>query len=232
MDEAGTKETPGLRSSFAGKGKQQSKRRSSLRSSFLSLKGLSFRRSDGNKGADINTLRGSRGADFEGYATINRAGNGVVCGCLGGNKDEMKEKTILIKGAYCFVFSKETDPAPKYAISLAHMKSTLQQSSSGQAMHRVTIETSLGDLEWEVGFEKKKQAQQFVTVFGEQAAIGEADEIRKRLGHGNLMNKQKSIIFAEKVALKKVQNQPEKKDNVLMEEAKRVDPMMPGGGYS
>ena len=119
--------------------------------------------------------------DFEGYATISRAGNnGISCGCFGGsgNSDDKKEKTILIKGAFCFVFVKETDPSPKYAISLAHTKTTLHPSSSSSPC-RVTIETSLGDVEWELEFENKKLANQFTNAFRQQAAIGEADEARK-----------------------------------------------------
>lgn len=204
--------------------------RSSFRSSFFSLKGLSFRRSGGDRGADINTLRGTHGPDFEGYAIISRAGtNGISCGCFGGsgNNDAKKEKTILIKGAFCFVFIKETDPSPKYAISLAHTKTTLHPSSSSP--YRVTIETSLGDVEWELGFENKKLANQFISAFRVSAATGEADEARKRLGHDQLLNKRKSVKYAESVAQKKIQNQPEKKENVLLEDVNRVEPMMPGG---
>jgi len=205
--------------------------RSSFRSSFFSLKGLSFRRSGGDRGADINTLRGKNGPDFEGYATIRRAGNnGISCGCFGGsgNNDDKKEKTILIKGAFCFVFVKETDPSPKYAISLAHTKTSLHPSSSSSPC-RVTIETSLGDVEWELEFENKKLANQFTNAFRQQAAIGEADEARKRLGHGKLLNKRQSVKYAESVAQKKIQSQPEKKENVLLEDVNRVEPMMPGG---
>jgi hypothetical protein len=134
-------------------------------------------RSGGERGADIKTLRGSQGADFEGNATIQRAGGvGVSCGCFGGS-DDKSEQIILIKGPYCFVFGKETDQAPKYAISLAHLKAKLQSPSHG--MFCVTIETTLGDVDWELGFSQKQTAQQFVDAFAQQAAIGEADEVRK-----------------------------------------------------
>lgn len=203
-------------------------KRNSLRSSFFRLKSLSFRRSGGDRGADIDTLRGTHGPDFEGYATINRAGSvGVSCGCFGGKNDNKKEKIILIKGAYCFVFMKETDPAPKYAISLAHMKANLQQSPS-HGVHRVTAETSLGDIEWELGFENKQLANQFLDSFRQQAAVGEADEVRKRLGHDKLLHKRGSVKYAESVAQKKLEEQPEKKENVLLEDVIRVEPMMPG----
>jgi len=204
-------------------------KRNSLRSSFFRLKSLSFRRSGGDRGADIDTLRGTHGPEFEGYAKINRAGSvGVSCGCFSGNNDDNKEKIILIKGSYCFVFIKETDPAPKYAISLAHMKANLHSPSHG--VHRVTAETSLGDIEWELGFENKQLANQFLDSFRQQAAIGEADEVRKRLGHDKLLHKRGSVRYAESVAQKKLEEQPEKKENVLLEDVTRVEPMM--SGYS
>ena len=136
-------------------------------------------RSGGDRGADLDTLRGTHGPDFEAYAKINRAGGaGISCGCFGSSKDDKNEKIILIKGAYCFVFTKETDPSPKYAISLAHQKVKLHQPPS-HGLYRVTVETSLGDIEWELQFETKPIADQFVAAFRQQAAIGEADEVRK-----------------------------------------------------
>jgi hypothetical protein len=136
-------------------------------------------RSGGDRGADLDTLRGTHGPDFEAYAKINRAGGaGISCGCFGSSKDDKNEKIILIKGAYCFVFTKKTDPSPKYAISLAHQKVKLHQPPS-HGLYRVTVETSLGDIEWELQFETKPIADQFVAAFRQQAAIGEADEVRK-----------------------------------------------------
>ena len=135
-------------------------------------------RNDGEAGADIKTLRGSHGPAFEGNATITRGGGvGVSCGCFGGGGDDKKEKIILIKGAYCFVFASESDQAPRYAISLAHMKAKVQSASHG--IHPVTVETSLGDVDWELGFQEKEKAQEFADAVLKQAAIGEADEVRK-----------------------------------------------------
>lgn len=91
----------------------------------------------------------------------------------------MKEKIVLIKGPYCFVFNKETDQAPKYAIALAHMTTTTQPSPARDGQFPVTIETSMGDAEWELIFQKKNIAKQFVASFKQQAAVGEADEVRK-----------------------------------------------------
>ena len=86
---------------------------------------------------------------------------------------------LLIKGPYLFVFGKETDPAPKYAITLAHMKVVVQHSASRDGQQHLTIETSLGDKEWEMSFEQENIAKQFMEAFKEHAAIGEADEVRK-----------------------------------------------------
>jgi hypothetical protein len=220
----------------------------------------SLYRSGGDRGADIETLRGTNGPDFEGYAVINRAdGAGVCCTC-GGGKD-LKEKILLVKGPFCFVFNKETDSSPKYAISLAHMKAVMQPSSNG--MHHVTIETSLGDVEWELSFKQTNIAKQFVDTFKEQAAIGEADEVRKvrtfwylfgscmvyltdiffgtilhynlcihliqRLGHEQLLQKRASTKYAAKVATKKIEDQPEKRENAVMEEMNREERMMAVG---
>lgn len=197
-------------------------RRVSLRGSLYRLKSLVFRKSDGEKGADIETLRGSHGAEYEGRAIIKRSGGvGVSCGCFGGD-DESNEKIILIKGAYCFIFAAESDPTPKYAIALAYMKAKIQSPSHGT--HKVTIETSLGDAEWELGFEEKQSAKKFVDVFQKQAVAGATNEARKRLGHDK-PNRRSSDVFAEKIAQKKMLEQPEKKENVLLEDANGMDPM-------
>jgi hypothetical protein len=177
-------------------------------------------RSDGTRGADLDTLRGTNGPDFEGYATIKRSDSfGVCCTCFGGNKDDSKEKILLIKGPYLFVFTNESDTAPTYAIELAHMKTVMQQSSEKQ--QSMTIETSLGDVEWELTFEHGSIAKQFTEAFKKQAAIGEADEVRKRLGHEGLSNKRASVKYAEKVATKKCGDAPEKRENVGLEEYTR-----------
>lgn len=75
------------------------------------------------------------------------------------------------------MFNKERDPSPKYAIALAHMKTAMQQSS-GEVQH-MTIETTLGDIEWDISFQKKSIAKQFADAFKKQAAVGEAEEVRR-----------------------------------------------------
>mmetsp|Transcript_13710 Transcript_13710/g.28730 ORF Transcript_13710/g.28730 Transcript_13710/m.28730 type:complete len:162 (-) Transcript_13710:869-1354(-) len=137
-----------------------------------------------------------------------------------------KKKIILIKGAYCFVFLKESDPAPTFSIACAHTKAKIHSPSHG--LYPVTIETSLGEIEWELKFQQNNIADQFVDAFEKQAAVGAADEARKRLGHGNLIRKRGSVLYAESIAEKKLANQPKKKEHVLLEDVNGVEPMMAG----
>jgi hypothetical protein len=46
-------------------------------------------------------------------------------------------------------------------------------------MQNITIETNLGDPEWELRFQQENIAKQFVETFKQQAAVGEAEEVRK-----------------------------------------------------
>jgi len=50
---------------------------------------VSLNRSHGERGADVETLRGTTGANYEGEAKVSRGGssNGL-CGCLGGSSGE------------------------------------------------------------------------------------------------------------------------------------------------
>ena len=125
-------------------------------------------------------MRGKNGPDFEGYATINR-GNDIDfgCGCFGPAKDK-KERLVLIKGPFLFVYLKETDKAPKYAVSLVYMKPILQKSAG--KTYEVWLETAMGDVEYELCFAQKNIATQFVEAVTEQAAAGQADVVKK-VGH-------------------------------------------------
>jgi len=54
----------------------------------LTLRFSPLKRSHGQRGADVETLRGTSGANYEGEAKVNRGGkNSGFCGCLGGNSD-------------------------------------------------------------------------------------------------------------------------------------------------
>ena len=181
--------------------------------------------SGGNRGADVKTLRGTKGADFEGYARIQRGGGrdaigAVVCGCFGGGggsakKESNKERLVLIKGPFCFVFKNEQAASPKYAISLQSMKAASKSSNT----HMVMLETSLGDTEYEFTFQNEDAAKRFRSAVKEQAAVAQTEQIRKRLGHEHLLNKRSSIRYAESIATKKIDDQPSaplKVDEVMM----------------
>lgn len=222
MAETASKEGTGKSVEFSVKSgdseprKRPSRGLSKHRSSFLHRMSQSFRRSSGDRGADVETLRGTHGADFEGVAVIQRGGIDGGCGCFGGK--DTKEKLLLIKGPFCFVFHNEDDLAPKYAISLAHMKAKNQAQSLV-----VTLETNLGDTEYEISFVEEKSAKDFVFAVTQQAARGETEEVRKRLGHDHLLSKRASVRFAEKVALKKVEDQPEKVEKMTAEDMTRFN---------
>jgi hypothetical protein len=133
---------------------------------------------------------------------------------------------VLIKGPFVFVFKTVEDPAPKYAISLAHMKPALRAPSHGRLI--VTLETNFGDVEYEMGFVNETVAKAFKTAAGGQAAAGEAEEVRKRLGHAHLLTKRASVQFAEGVAIRKINDAPEK-EPALQGEVLAGGGMMLGG---
>lgn len=187
---------------------KSSRRRSSAtrrRSSLFQRARMSFYRSKGERGADVATLRGTRGADFEGNARVQRGtSDAVLCGCFGGGGDgELKKvRFVLIKGASCFVFASEESSAPKYAIKLAFMKAEVHGTN-------VELQTTLGDVEFRFAFDQAGIAERFASVVTEQASIAEADVAKKRLGHGHLLHKRASTRYAEAIADKKEKDQPE-----------------------
>ena len=101
------------------------------------------------------------------------------------------------------MFINETASSPKYAIRLAHLKTAIRSPKA------VDLETSLGDVEYELTFETAEVAQSFAKTATGQAAAGEVEEVRKRLGHAHLLNKRASVRYAESVAVKKVQEAPD-----------------------
>jgi len=100
------------------------------RSSFFARAKSSFFRSHGEKGADVTTLRGTAGSDFEGEAKVSRSGvNDTLCSCFGGGK-KGKSKTyfVLVKGPSCFIFSNKNSPSPEYAINLEKKNAKLHKA--------------------------------------------------------------------------------------------------------
>mmetsp|Transcript_31005 Transcript_31005/g.34298 ORF Transcript_31005/g.34298 Transcript_31005/m.34298 type:complete len:215 (+) Transcript_31005:65-709(+) len=169
------------------------------RSSMFTKLAQSFKRSGGERGAGLEDLRGTHGADFEEECTIKRGNSG--CGCLGNNKNSIN--LVLVKATFCFVFKDEGASAPRYAIRLTQMRAKRQNLT-------VVLETNAGDVEYEFSFTEEDRAKEFVDVINKQAAIGESNEVRKRLGHQHLLKLTKSIRFAEQIAVKKTEEQPEK----------------------
>lgn len=187
---------------------KNSRRRSSTgrrRSSLFQRARMSFYRSKGDRGADVETLRGTRGADFEANAKVQRGtSDAVLCGCFGGGGDGEPKKVrfVLIKGASCFVFANEEAASPKYAIKLGFMKTEVHGTT-------VELQTTLGDVEFRFVFDKAELAERFSAVVIEQASIAEADVAKKRLGHAHLLNKRASTRYAEAIADQKEKDQPE-----------------------
>lgn len=177
--------------------KSEQKDAANRRSSFFSM--ASFVRSSGDRGASVAVLRGTHGAEFEDTAKVLRGGANNGCSCIfGGSK---QEKFVLLKGPFCFVFSNERSTSPLYAISLADMKASQHGATA-------TLQTRFGDKEYEFRFENDKKATTFCKKVDGLARSGKADEVRKQLGHEHLLNHTKSIMFAETIALKKVEDQP------------------------
>mmetsp|Transcript_47994 Transcript_47994/g.58112 ORF Transcript_47994/g.58112 Transcript_47994/m.58112 type:complete len:221 (-) Transcript_47994:199-861(-) len=197
-------------------GVPKSKRRSSL---FGNAR-LSFFRSSGERGASVEVLRGSTGADFEAKAQVVRTDvSGLSCGCFGGKGgSESKERFVLVKGASCFVFLSETSATPKYAIPLAHLKAEVQPAKGGHtALH---LMTTLGDMQYKFIFDSSKDkdvAKNFADAITRGASTGEEAEIKERLGHGGLakQHKTKSVLYAEEVAKDKSERQPDAPQTIL-----------------
>lgn len=126
-----------------------------------------------------------------------------------------------MKGPFCFIFKNESADSPKFAISLAHMKAKKQSDNS------VALETNLGDVEFVVHLADSATAELFETSVGQQAAAGETELVRKRLGHEHLLSKRASVRFAESVATKKIEEQPEAP--ISTEEILSNVPLPPGG---
>lgn len=183
------------------------------KSSIFSRARRSFFRSSGQRGASVETLRGSTGADFEGIAKINRgAAPSTFCffllSCCQGN-DSPKDRFLLIKGPFCFVFEKETSKSPLYAISLQGMSCKVVSKATGKnPTVTVSLTSSLGDSEYEIEL-LEKLAEKFSRVVQEQASVAHSEQVRQRLGHGHLVSKRSSLRYAETIAHKKVQEQPD-----------------------
>ncbi|GKY92461.1 hypothetical protein MPSEU_000216500 [Mayamaea pseudoterrestris] len=172
----------------------------------------SFFRSGGKRGASADKLRGTKGADFEATGRIQRTSEGIGCGCFG-NSMNNSDVLVLVKGPFVFVFASNDSSSPQYAISLSQLQA--KANDAAQSRHPVSLETSLGDVQYIVSFEEADIAAKFARVVKEQSALADRAEIKKKLGHDHLVSKRASVKFAEQVANEKVKSAPTKPDVVM-----------------
>ena len=153
------------------------------------------RRSGGTRGAGMEILRGSKGADFEGRALVTSGGSDASCGGNGGpfswiagcfgrrfgfgsekSENHFEEKHLLVKGMYCFVFYKIEDLAPRYAIALSQVKAVVKDSKPGLTI--VALETKHGrDIGYEIGFNDLLHAKRFRDVITEKSKISKSNAL-------------------------------------------------------
>lgn len=150
-------------------------------------------------------MRGTQGATFEGLGNITRGSVGKFGCCCFSDREIGKERFLLIKGPFIFVFASKDDPAPRYAVGLQSMNANLKSNGSSV----VVLEGTLGDVEYEFGFNDPETAEAFRAAIGAESASAQIVEVRKRLGHEHLLSKRTSLRFAETVALEKLSAQPE-----------------------
>ena len=209
------------------------------RSSLFELARASFYRTRGQAGASVETLRGNTGASFEGYAYVHRGANGeglvsvVDCfSCCGFGKEKDPLYYLLIKGYHCFVFKDENGKSPKYAIELENRRAVVQHghvgfvprvphphAREGGAYTTVHLETSLGDVEYKFTFTHAAEDGDVKATTSRAGAFCDAvavasneastEQVRKRLGHEQLINKRSSVKYANTVGAAKTKEQPE-----------------------
>jgi hypothetical protein len=135
-------------------------------------------------------LRGSIGADFENHGRISQ---GVDCGCFGGG-ERNRERLILAKGPFCFVFVNERSHRRLNSLLLykiCECRLNTQRAQDG---------SNLDGAEYELTFATEAIAQEFVDAAQAQQYAAATDRVRHRLGHGHLLPKSSSVLYAEAVA--------------------------------
>jgi hypothetical protein len=201
------------------------------RSSLFEMARASLYRSRGQSGASVETLRGTSGADFEGYATVERGDGSFDFELLSCCTKKDGLFFLLIKGYHCFVFKDDEGKSPQYAIELINRKATIQPSHSSiiprvphpGASHDTTyttvhLETGLGDVEYKFTFanlseDGKKassaKASEFCNAVAMASSEAQTEQVRTRLGHENLLNKRSSVRYANAIGKSKAKEQPE-----------------------
>ena len=133
-------------------------------------------RSGGTRGADVFTLRGSKGADFEADVVVTRGkrGHGLFA-TLTCNKTK-HIKHILIKGTNIFVFSRGKIASPEYSIPLNN------QIVQVDINNDVILVNQLGDIDFRFKFyedEDKVYSTKFIRVLKTQINLGNCEELKK-----------------------------------------------------
>ena len=189
----------------------------------------SFVRNRGQSGASVETLRGTTGASFEGYANVHRGDSDGILDmfditnlCFCKKKDGLYY--LLIKGYHCFVFTNEDGNSPKYAIELMNCKAVIQPSHDSFIPHvphpgaakdttytTIHLETSLGDIEYKFTFANMEDslASKFCNAVAVASNEASTDKVRERLGHGGLLNKRSSVRYAQAIGKTKEKDQPD-----------------------
>mmetsp|Transcript_11428 Transcript_11428/g.21379 ORF Transcript_11428/g.21379 Transcript_11428/m.21379 type:complete len:245 (-) Transcript_11428:115-849(-) len=162
------------------------------------------------RSTDVNTIKGHSGADFEGYCKVNRAVDMMSFlwfSCLFRKINEIgKQYYVLIKGPNLFVYETKTSAGPKYAVELAHKKCMLHPTTTSSHTQFVTIESGLGDVEYQFEFDTRNDldvAKRFAMAVRNDIALGETMEIKKKLGHEqdhDSMKRSSSVMYACLVA--------------------------------
>ena len=94
---------------------------------------------------------------------------------------------VFIKGPFCFVYKDDKAAAPKYAISLSQMKSSVKEPTHGK--FPVTLGTLLGDVDYEIFFADQETAILFSHVVSQQASASETEAIREVAPDAPLLTK-------------------------------------------
>jgi hypothetical protein len=129
--------------------------------------------------------------------------------------ESRRQRYLLIKGPFCFVYSSVDAAAPRYAVGLHSTRpsggktSTISGPNHGHAATSVLLENSLGDVEYEFVFSSEEAAIKFRDAVERQTASAQTEQVRKRLGHDRFLSKRDSVRYAERVAKAKEREQPD-----------------------
>ena len=82
-----------------------------------------------------------------------------------------------MKGPSVFVFATKSSSSPKYAIKVENIDAKIQHSHEKHVL--VTLENSLGDVEYQLYFSDRNEAAKFSKVIREQSAIAQQTIVKK-----------------------------------------------------